>query len=698
MNVQKNPGLALLVGLALHAALPASGEPPLKKASSAPKASSPAFDPAGLDRTADPCEDFFRYSCGTWLKANPIPAEYPSWGRFNELQERNREVLHGILEKAAAKPGTDFAERAIGDFYASCMDEARAEKEGLTPVQPLLDRIAALKTPAEAVVEAGRLRREGVPALFPLNSTQDSRDATEVIAEVDQGGLGLPDRDYYLEGRRQVEGRCEASTSTHVAKMLRARSATTAEAARGGPPAIVAIETEARQASHDARRAARPRADLLQDALARAEGAAPALRLGRVLRGDSACAAYATLNVAQPDFFKALERSSRRRRLGRWKTYLRWHVLGRLAPSLLTAAFVDEDFAFTARRLTGTQEHPAALEALRGRDGRASARRSAQPYVDEALRRRGARRAGPAMVQRPRAALDERHRGASPWMDDETRKAAPREARARSRTRSATPTSGATTTALEVAPRDATSANVRAARARSSPQRELAKIGKPVDRDGVGDDAADGERVLQPAAERDRLPRRHPPAAVLRPRRPTTPLNYGAHRHGHRPRAHARLRRRGPPVRRQGQPEGLVDASGRARSSRSAPRASRSSSTATRRGRRRARERQAHARREHRRPRRPEDRLRRAAEGAGKREPRRRSTASRPSSASSWAGPASGAANTPEFARLLAKTNPHSPPRFRVNGPVSNMPEFRAAFQWPEARRWRARRDLCEVW
>src|SRR3989449_695831 len=169
------------------------------------------LDLTALDRTVDPCSDFYQFACGGWMKSNPIPPDRGTWGRGSELDERNLAVLREILEKAATPdPGRTGVERMIGDFYASCTDEPGIEARGLDPLRPDLQRIAAIKSKKALVAEIARLHSQGVnlglgreytgtSLLFRFGSEQDAKDATSVIAVVDQGGLGLPDRDYYFK-------------------------------------------------------------------------------------------------------------------------------------------------------------------------------------------------------------------------------------------------------------------------------------------------------------------------------------------------------------------------------------------------------------------------------------------------------------------------------------------------------------------
>ena len=158
-----------------------------------------SFDLDAIDKSVNPCDDFYEYACGTWRRKNPIPADQSRWSRFNELQEYNRQVLHEILENAAANGArrTSVMQK-IGDFYQSCMDETTVNQKGLSPLKPQLERIAAVENKDKLIATLAYLQSQGVNALFAFGSQPDLHDATMVIAGVVQGGLGLPDRDYYI--------------------------------------------------------------------------------------------------------------------------------------------------------------------------------------------------------------------------------------------------------------------------------------------------------------------------------------------------------------------------------------------------------------------------------------------------------------------------------------------------------------------
>jgi putative endopeptidase len=182
--------------------------------------STAGFDAKALDRSVEPCNDFYQFACGTWMKENPIPADQATWGRFSELAERNRTTLRGLLEKVSEpKANRSPIEAKLGDYYATCMDEKRVEELGAKPIEADLKKIDAIKTKAQLPAMMGALQRVGVGTFFGFGSDQDFKDSSQVIAEVDQGGLGLPDRDYYFkEDPKSVEQR--KKYVEHVEKMF----------------------------------------------------------------------------------------------------------------------------------------------------------------------------------------------------------------------------------------------------------------------------------------------------------------------------------------------------------------------------------------------------------------------------------------------------------------------------------------------
>ncbi len=205
--------IAFIFALFIH--IPSAGA---QQAAAAASKYEPALDVTSMDRSADPCADFFQYSCGGWLKNNPIPPDQSSWDTYSKMQDENRVRLRGILEAAAAPDqNRNAAAQKIGDYYSACMDEKAIDARGAAPLDPDLQRIAKIQSKAEIADAAASMIDDNV--LFRFDSTQDFRDATQVIAEADQGGLGFPDRDYYVkDDAKSVELR--KKYVEHVQKMF----------------------------------------------------------------------------------------------------------------------------------------------------------------------------------------------------------------------------------------------------------------------------------------------------------------------------------------------------------------------------------------------------------------------------------------------------------------------------------------------
>jgi predicted metalloendopeptidase len=311
------------------------------------------FSVKNIDATANPCTDFYQYACGSWLKNNPIPADQARWGRFDLLEERNREVLREILE-TASKPdaGRDPAARLIGDYYAACMDEKAVEAAGLKPLEGELGQIRGFEDKAQLAAVVARLQREGADAMFQFGSGQDFKDSNQVIAQVDQGGLGLPERDYYLKQDAQSE-ELRRKYVEHVARMFALAGETAAEA-EAGAETVMKIETALAEGSLDIVSRRDPEKVYHKIATREMETLSPVFHWNEYLRASGA-PEFASVNVAWPAYLEALNGAIERFSLADWKTYLTWHVLHAAAP-LLPEAFVKENFDFYGKTLTGTTE------------------------------------------------------------------------------------------------------------------------------------------------------------------------------------------------------------------------------------------------------------------------------------------------------------------------------------------------------
>jgi len=307
-----------------------------------------------LDKTCKPCDDFFNFANGEWLKKNPIPAAYPSWGRFNELAERNREELRGILESAAAdsKAPSGSNEQKIGDFYASCMDEKQINAAGAKPLDPEFGRIAGINNAAGLQAEVAHLQSVGVGALFQFGSTQDMKDSTRVIGGADQGGLGLPDRDYYTKTDDKSK-QIREPYQEHIAKMF---GLVGDDAAKSAVEAKTILDLETRLAEASLTNVERRDPEKTYHKMSRPEL--------QTLTPNWSWDAYFqqigyttidSVDVSAPKFFETISREMKEIPVGDWQIYLRWHLLNSAAP-WLSQPFVDEDFNFKGRVLQGTKE------------------------------------------------------------------------------------------------------------------------------------------------------------------------------------------------------------------------------------------------------------------------------------------------------------------------------------------------------
>jgi putative endopeptidase len=320
---------------------------------SAPAASKhePALEVTSMDRSVDPCVDFFQYSCGGWIKSNPIPADQSSWDTYSKMQDENRVRLREILETAAAPDSKrDASAQKIGDYYASCMDEKAIDAKAITPLQPGLERIAQLASKAEIATVAAAMVDDNV--FFGFGSTQDYRDASQVIAEVDQGGLGLPDRDYYLKDDAKSVDLRKAYVA-HVQKTFELLG-DPPDAAAAEAQTVMRIETALAKGSMTRVERRDPKNLDHKMTSADFEKISPDFQW-QVYFTKVGLPALGSLNVTSPGFFKTFNEEIQKESIADWKVYLRWHLVHKDAP-FLSSAFVNENFAFYGKTLRGQQE------------------------------------------------------------------------------------------------------------------------------------------------------------------------------------------------------------------------------------------------------------------------------------------------------------------------------------------------------
>jgi len=359
--------LCLAASAAFAQTIPAQSVRPTVAAAGADETNVPKlehFDANLVDKTLDPCQDFYKYSCTKWLTANPIPADQVYWSTGSGLELWNEGLLRDTLEAASkTDPNRSAVQQKIGDYWAACMDETGIETAGLKPLESELARIAALKSKNDITLEVAHLQHvypgawqpgdnESSSALFGFTGQQDYDNASMVVAQIDQAGLSLPNRDYYLntdDKSKEILTKYRA----HLKKMFVLAGESESQAAADAGT-VIELETALAQAQMDNVKRRDPKNINNKMSLAQIRTLAPSIDWDGYLKAVHAPASDHYI-VTSPDFFRAEEKLINSQPLDHWQTYLRWQVIHRSAP-YLTKAIVNENFDFFSHTLAGAEK------------------------------------------------------------------------------------------------------------------------------------------------------------------------------------------------------------------------------------------------------------------------------------------------------------------------------------------------------
>jgi putative endopeptidase len=384
-----------------------------------PPAEIKSFDLSAIDKTADPCTDFYQYSCGNWVKGNPIPSDQVRWARsFSLLRERNRYLLWEELDAAAKAPKTPL-QKQYGAFFAACMNTDEVEKKGITPIQPAWKEIAGLTDASQLPALLGELENQGTPdGFFNFGVGQDDKDSSKQIAEIYQGGISLPDRDYYIVDSARFKA-IRAQYIEHLNKMFTLAGDTPEQAAKEAA-AVMEIETALAKASTSRTDLRQPENRYHIFTVADFQKSASSFDWNTYFKAVG-IDHFDTLNVATPNYFTALDELLKSEPLDSWKSYLRWHVLHGQAREL-PKTFFDENFAFFSKTLSGQEEPEARWKQCSSMTDRALGEAVGQDWVKENFPP-AAKDSMDKLVASLEKSLGDDIK-TLPWMGDDTKKAA----------------------------------------------------------------------------------------------------------------------------------------------------------------------------------------------------------------------------------------------------------------------------------